>query len=405
MKFSKLSQLFLVSSIGLLVATLLTACQLVNIDYILVAGSAGSGTSTGQINVYALDASSGALRTGATTAPSGGESPVAMAVSADYANLYVVNQGTSNNVVHLAVGGTGQLTQKDVVTGIGTPISVAVNAAGTFLYVVSVSGSGPILTEFPVSSTGTIGTAADTEPLVIPGFTGDTVIPTAVTVLANSTAVYIAAYDQSAYNPGGSATSTANPGWVFGYAVGTGGALTATAGSPYKAGVKPSALVSDPTNRFVYVTDFAQNQLIGYSIQSGSTLQFLLNGPFRTGSEPAAIVVDPRGKFIYIANALDSTVSAYSIDLSTGTPSSAVNPTGSATNGTDTDPVAILVEPALGRFVYTSNYLGNSVSGFLLDPTAGTLTATQATPYPTVSKPSAIVAIPHGNHSLQSVTP
>ena len=36
----------------------------------------------------------------------------------------------------------------------------------------------------------------------------------------------MAAYDQSAYNPGGTTNSTANPGWVFGYAVGSGGALT-----------------------------------------------------------------------------------------------------------------------------------------------------------------------------------
>ena len=42
MKFSKLSQLFLVSSIGLLVATLLTACQLVTIDYVFVSSSAGT---------------------------------------------------------------------------------------------------------------------------------------------------------------------------------------------------------------------------------------------------------------------------------------------------------------------------------------------------------------------------
>ena len=46
-------------------------------------------------------------------------------------------------------------------------------------------------------------------------------------------------------------------------------------------------------------------------------------------------------------------------------------------------PVSIAVDPALGRFVYTANYLGNSLSGFRLDPTAGTLATTQATPYPT----------------------
>jgi len=46
MKFNKLSQLFLVSIIGLLVATLLTSCAIVTIDYVFVANSAGSGTGS-----------------------------------------------------------------------------------------------------------------------------------------------------------------------------------------------------------------------------------------------------------------------------------------------------------------------------------------------------------------------
>ena len=99
-------------------------------------------------------------------------------------------------------------------------------------------------------------------------------------MLANNDAVYLSAYDQSAYNPGGTTSSIANPGWIFGYAVGSNGALTATVGSPYKAGIKPVALASDPTNRFVYATDFASNQLIGYTIQGGTTLAYMINGPF-----------------------------------------------------------------------------------------------------------------------------
>ena len=99
----------------------------------------------------------------------------------------------------------------------------------------------------------------------MPGFTSDTIIPTGVTVLANSTAVYVTAYDKSAYNPGGVTTSNANPGWLFGFAVSSGGALTAVAGSPYQAGVKPSALATDPISRFVFVTDYASNELIGYT--------------------------------------------------------------------------------------------------------------------------------------------
>ncbi len=150
---------------------------------------------------------------------------------------------------------------------------------------------------------------------------------------------------------------------------------TATAGSPYKAGVKPSAIASDPVNRFVYVTDFASNQLIGYAIQSDGSLNFLVNGPFKTGNQPSSIVVDPRGIYIYVSNSLDSSITGYTIALPTGTPSAIVNTNSSLVYATDTQPVAITVDPALGRFVYTVNHLGNSVSGFRLNPNTGVVTA------------------------------
>jgi len=41
MKFNKLSQLFLVSTIGLILATYLSACNLVTIDFVFVAASGG----------------------------------------------------------------------------------------------------------------------------------------------------------------------------------------------------------------------------------------------------------------------------------------------------------------------------------------------------------------------------
>lgn len=398
----KLSKLLLISAISLVVAGLLSACQLVTIDFVYLA-EAGSSGSDGAIQVFAVDSQSGALRKGVTGADSGGPSPVAMAVTADYENLYVANQG-NNSVAHFALDTTGKPTQKDSVTLSEPPVYIAVNAAGTYLFVVSGTTSAT-LSVYPLSS-GTIGTVADQQVLTIPGFATDTVVPTGVTALNNNNSVYVTAYDQSAYNPGGTITSTANPGWLFGFDVGSGGALTPVIGNPYRAGVKPSALIADPTSRFVYVTDFASNQLIGYTILSNGSLSFLINGPFKTGSEPAAIAVDPRGKYLYVANSLDSTVSAYVIDLATGTPSAAVNVTGASINSTDTQPVSIIVDPALGRYVYTANLLGNSVSGFKLNPNAGSLSPTQATPYPsTTQRPTAIVCVPHGNHSTQAVFP
>lgn len=400
MKLSKLSQLFLVSAIGLVLATLLTACQLVTIDYVFVTCSAGSSAgSAGQIYTYAVDAKSGALRTASPSVSSGGTGPVAMATTSDYWHLYVANQG-NKSVVHFTVSDHGILTSKDTITLANTPVSVAVNPANTYLYVISGTSSAT-LTEYPLSS-GTIGSAAATINLSLPGYPGDTLVPTGVTTLANSSDVYVTAYDKSAYNPGGSTTSNANPGWVFGYSVGSGGALTPLSGSPYQAGVKPSALATDPSNRFIYVTDFASNQMIGYTVLSTGTLQFMVNGPFKTGSQPSSITLDPRGLYIYVSDSLDSSVSAYSITLATGAPIASVSVSGSASTSTNTQPVSIIVEPAEGRFVYTANYLDNSVSGFRLDPDTGTIEKTQATPYPTGAYPTALIAVPHGNHATQT---
>ncbi len=113
MKFSKLSQLFLVSAIGLILATLLTACQLVTVDFVFVACSAGAAAgSSGQILTYAVDSQSGALRTASPAISSGGTGPIALATTSDYYNLYVANQGNSS-VVHFAIDLHGNLFKKD----------------------------------------------------------------------------------------------------------------------------------------------------------------------------------------------------------------------------------------------------------------------------------------------------
>jgi 6-phosphogluconolactonase len=394
-RWGKLSQLSLVCLISLVVATLLSACQLVTIDYVYLAGS-------GQIQAFAVDSESGALRNAGKPASSEGANPVALAVTPDFANLYVAN-ADNNSVVHFTIAEDSTLTKQDSVRLADSPVALAVNAAGTFLYVVSGSTTAT-LTEFPLSS-GKLGSAAAQESLVIPGFAGDLVVPTGVVALPNNNAVFVSMFDQSAYNPGGTVTSSAHPGWVFSFGVDSGGALTPANGSPYQAGVKPSALAVDPTSRFVYVSDYASNHLIGYGLTDNSTMNFLISGPYKTGAEPSGVSIDPRGKYIYVSNSLDSSVSAFAINLATGIPSAVVNVTGAQVNSSDTQPVAVAVDPALGRYVYTANFLGSSISGFRLNPNTGSLDATQATPYPSESKPRALVIVPHGNHSLQATAP
>lgn len=409
MKFKNLRQLAVVSGIGLGVATLFSGCQLVTIDYLYVATSAStiSNSSTtcpgGEIETYAVDSQSGAIRNGAPAVCSGGTTPTVLAISPGYQNLYVANQ-VDKNIVHFTVATNGVLSKKDTATLTDPVTAMTVSPDGNSLYVLSGTTTAT-LSVFGLSS-GALGSAPQSATsLTIPGNAADLVVPTGIAVLPSGKAVYATAYDKSSYNPGGSTTSSANPGWLFGFVVGSGGALTPTPGSPYTAGVKPSGVAADPLNSYLYVTDFASNQLIGYGVYSGFSVNFLLNGPYKSGGQPTAVAIDPRGRFLYVSNSLDSSVGAYVIDLQTGTPSSAVNTTGSQTNSTDTQPVAIAVDPALGRFVYTANYLGNSISGFRLDPTAGTLKQTQATPYPTGVHPAAVALAPHGNHSTQVVTP
>lgn len=197
MKFSKKSQLVLVSVIGLGVAILLSACQLVTIDYIYLA-EVGSSGGDGQIEPFAVDSESGALRTGLKAVDSGGASPVALAVSADYLHLYAANQG-NNSVVHFAIETSGALTKKDSVTLSDAPIYLAVNPAGTYLFVVSGTTSAT-LTVYPLSK-GVIGAAATQEVLTVPGYSGDILVPTGVNALVNNNEVYVTAYDRSSTTP------------------------------------------------------------------------------------------------------------------------------------------------------------------------------------------------------------
>ena len=411
MKFNKVGQVSLVSAIALILASTFTACNPVTIDYLFVAGqkSSVSGQTQGQIQTFEVDRVSGALNPVNSVVSSGGVTPVSQATSTDFQNLYVANQGDSS-LVQFNIGSNGALTSKATVSLSSegnTPVATAMNAAGTLLYVVNefqpgcstaTTGAGTCnggaLAVFPVGTGGALGSPVANGSL---SYWPVGINPTAVNALANGTAVYVSSYDPKATGSG--------PGYLYGFNSSTAGALTAVSGSPFNCGVKPVGLASTPTSFYLYATDFSQNELIAYGVQSTGVLNPLINGPFKTGNQPSAIVIDPRGIFIYVSNELDNTVSAYEIATQTGTPSAAVNTTGSATNSTSTEPVAILVDAGFGRYVYTANFLDNSVSGFQLNSSTGTLAPSQSTPYPTVGQPASLASVPHGNHSINVVQP
>jgi 6-phosphogluconolactonase len=407
MKLNKSSQLLLVGAASLLAASLVTACsqltQTLTVDFVYVASAKAAGADNyGEINVFEINSESGRMRQIPTSPfPSQGRNPVAEAVSADYGSLFVVNRD-DNDIVQFGIGTDGKLYPYNTVDTPGIfPLAIAVNK--TNLFIVDLYQPLPLCSDaepcsgsigvFPLgapSGSGspvTVGTpvtnpavSAPYWPLALTGAgASDIIVPTAVNVLASGAYVYVTAYDSSV---------APNVGYVFGFSVSSTGALTALPGSPYAAGVKPSAIASNSSSADVYVTDFSSGNVRGYAVGSTGALTSLSGSPFPSGNQPSAIVVDTAYALAYVANSQDSNVTAYSI-LSGGALSSV------GTYATGLQPVAIGIDPSTEHFLYTLNFLDDSVSGFELSTTAGTLLQSQDSPFQCNDNPTAVAAIPH----------
>ena len=404
MKLNKSSQLVLVGAASLLAASLVTACsqltQTLTIDFVYVACAKAAGADNyGEIDVYEINSESGRMRQIPTSPfPSQGRNPVAEAVSVDYGSLFVVNED-DNTIVQFGIGTDGKLYPYNTVNTPGIfPLAIAANKSSLFvvdLYqplplcspaepcsgsigvfpLAAASGSTPVAIGPAVANPAVNG---QYWPLALSGANASHVIvPTAVNVLASGAYVYVTAYDSSV---------VPNAGYVFGFSVGSGGVLTPLSGSPFAAGVKPSAIASDATSTYVYVTDFSSANVRGYAVNNGN-LTPLAGSPFPAGNQPTAIVVDPSYPYAFVANSLDSNVTAYSIS------NGKLSRIGAYSTGLQ--PVAIGIDPSTEHFLFTLNFLDNTVSGFELSTTNGTLLDSQLSPFPSNDNPTAVAAIPH----------
>ena len=397
MKFNKSGQLLLVSAASLLAASLVTACGTLTVDFVFVTSSKAAGLDNyGEVDVFEINSESGAMRQIPTSPfPSGGRNPVAEAVSSDNTNLYVVNQD-DNTIVQFIIGNDGKLYPQNTVNTPGIfPLAATVSGKNLFVLdtyqpLPSCSTAAPCsgsIAVFPITSSSStppsdsLGSAIANGslnywPLSLPGKPNDVLLPTAVNVLASGAEVFVSAYD-----------STANIGYLFPFSIGSGGALSPlNGGVPFAAGIHPSAIASDSTSGYVYVTDMTSGNLLGYSVHSG-LLTPLSGSPYPAGNQPSAITIDSAYSYVYVANSVDSSITAYSMS------SGALTRIG--TYATGLQPLAMGIDPSTNHFLYTANFLGGTVSGFELSPTAGTLVNSQNSPSTSNAQPTAVAAIPH----------
>ena len=382
-----------------------TACSR---DYTVafVYATASTTTTQGAIDGYQVDYQSGAL-TQLATSPSlsGGQNPVALAASPSGKFIYVVNRD-NKAIVEFAVGTDGKIYPQNTYNTVGTfPLSASVDPSGSNLYVVdtyrpgftpALPGPGDITT-FPINADGSLGTAVS----VPVGNAPIGVFASEYRTGASGNFVYVVDREDSitgsvltfAHATGSNALTPVTP---------TSRQIVSPADPTIigtAAGVTPTALVVDPTARFLYVTDATSNQLYGYTVGPDGLPTAMLNGPFATGSYPSSVTVDPRGKYMYVTNRNASTISAYTIDLSTGNPTAA----NAGTGGTQTNPTCVSIEPALGIYLFVSNFDDQTISALQLDPHNGTLKNVQNTPFRASALPTCVVAVSNGAHATQVV--
>ena len=389
MKLSKFGRIALASVVSLGLGFGATACGPSNtIDFLYVTASK---QNPGQVSVYKVDSEAGILyQITDSPYPSGGRNPVADVASANGKNLYVINHD-DNTIVEFAIGTDGKLYPQQTCNMPGSyPTQLAINEAGTYLYVVetyqpnfSVNIPGPgALVVFPVNANGQLGATSSLCQPVSNGANAFFALgnnPVAVNVLAGGNFVY-------AVNESDATVSALQ--------VGTNGVLSSV--GLFKVGTAPNALASDPTGKFLYVTDGASNQMYGFQVQAGGSL-VMMPAPFKTDNLPDAVAVDPLGLYVYVANYNGNDVSAYTIDQSTG---NATPISGSVTYAVGNGPLCILIEPSEGRYIYTANFLSNTVSGLALNPATGALSAVQNTPFSSGQQPTCSAAITHNHHTL-----
>ncbi len=273
------------------------------------------------------------------------------------------------------------------------------NTAGTYLYLVSQSQpdcsstcSGA-LAVFLLGASGTLGTALTNGslsywPLTLPGFSSDVIVPTGVTVLANNDAVYVTAYDQSAYNPGGTHHQHRQPR--------LGLRLHRRLGRRFDPGHRQPLESRRQAQRhrrrshqplcLCHRLRLQPAHRLHHSV--GKHPQFPHQRPLqhrrrtlRDYHRPARQIHLCRQRTGLLGHRLRHRLCPPARPRPRST-SPAAKPTS-----TDTRPVSIVVDPALGRFVYTANLLGNSVSGFHLDPNTGALSPPRPPPIPPAHSP------------------
>ncbi len=274
-------------------------------------------------------------------------------------------------------------------SGIGQGGGTSTNAA----YIFAVDSSSGTIDGYTLNTTAnTLGPTTSYTAPTIPKDTG------AGMVVAQGTYLY-------------AAFRTTNQ--IFGWTISSGGGLTSITGSPYSASfltsinsgaVAQQNMITNPAGTFLFFSDPVQNTIYVYSIGTGGALTAVAGSPFPAGISPLNLATDGLGKYLYASdgfygNHTGSSVAAF-----------AISSTGALTTVPGSPfafPMWQVAGEATGQFLIGTT--GNSIpsSGvddnhlyiFSINQTNGALSQV-GTPVPTVYSPFTIAVQQNKGGSL-----
>ena len=240
-------------------------------------------------------------------------------------NSSTVCSGSKTGIAAFKVNSDGTLTSVGSLTADPSPVALAMDTAGKFLFVAEGLGSGRV-SSYLVGSGGSLTAVPPAFNFILqPGFQTPNLAalaPTPTVLPGNG----INGIQNSVCSDPGNSPPTSEYLYVADSAnsvvwqlkVNTSsGALTGPIGtSPVVAGTVPAGVAVDPCARFVYVSNMTSNNISAYTICNGLTTQSstcpglppwalapVTGSPFSlpsSGNGPGPLLVDPFGKSLYV---------------------------------------------------------------------------------------------------------
>lgn len=404
--------------IGVLVGLAITALLACNstynaaLDGLVVVPTFGSAV----MEAFSFNLTNGHVSTVNTAPPIVGQ-PTAMVLdpSGSYAyvtilpNPYVFQTISLTSIATYSIGPNGGLST------IGTPL--------TMLTICPTGAAPPTWTSCPTGSAG----AGNLSP---------------VALTMDSAGKFLFVADQQTSDSSGNLV----PGSISVFSIGSGGALTEVAGSPFTVQTLQAGPVTTPnlvglaitptkypvlntqavqnaacalwqplpasTPEYLYVTDANNDVVWGFTVQSSGALVPIANPlsgvvlSFPAQSVTTGVAVDPCNRFVFVTNTLSNNVNAYAICNLTSpgrpqicnsnqypegslvqVPSSpfALGGGGAGPNG----PTVLEVDP-LANFLYVVDHLSNQLSCFRISADSGSLAPLSTAAVATGISPTAI---------------